>query len=193
MFCYQNSFSQNRYKTLKPTTIYVGTNIIDDSFTSENSLINISERMHIVSYPSLFGVGVKLNDYFQVDATLTFNHYKKGKLVDGKYLKKSHNYVATDVFVKLDLNDINYKLNFLPFVKPYITLGGGFSNINNVNRFTVNYGFGAHIWFKDFDNCCFHKIINNLGAIIQLHAKSSLDQKVYGNQIQLMMGLAYRI
>lgn len=123
------------------------------------------------------------------------NVYKKGKLVNGKILDIEMDYFALDVFFQYKpigkySNLINNKL-----LDPFIKIGIGKTKIENNSFFTINYGLGTYIWLPAFSNCnCDLNATgtSDLGIIIGTSGKSSLQQKVNGNQVQHVIGLCYR-
>ena len=187
-------YAQDRYKSEYPIKILFGTNVIDDSFTSNYVPFNFKENWNIVAYPSYFGGELLLNNYLSVGAALTINNYKAGKLVDGKYISREQSYRAVDVYTKFDLSNINYKLGITPHIVPYLIVGIGTTEINSVSRATYNYGIGSYLWFKLFtDDCnCGYSIFDNLGLFFQTQGKSSFNNAVYGKQIQHSLGIVYR-
>jgi hypothetical protein len=186
--------AQDRYKSKYPFKILLGSNVIDDSYTSQNQPFRFQDNWNVAYYPSHFGAELLLNNFFSIGTALTLNNYKTGKLVDGNIITKDQNYIAFDVYTKIDISDINWKLEILPHFSPYIIAGFGISEINEIQRTTFNYGVGTYFWFKLFtDECNCHKsILDNLGIFIQTQGKSSFKPEIFGNQIQHAIGIVYR-
>ena len=193
MYC-TSIYAQDRYKSKYPFKLLIGTNVIDDSYTSLHQPFRFQDNWNVAYYPSYFGAELLLNNYFSVGTAITVNKYAAGKLIDGKVISKAQNYMAFDVYTKIDASDINWKLNVFPHVAPYFIVGLGVSEINSVSRATMNYGLGTYIWFKLFtDECeCENSLLDNLGVFIQTQGKSSFKPAVYGNQIQHSIGIVYR-
>jgi hypothetical protein len=187
------SIGQNRYKDSYMFKINVGMNIIDDSFTKKHVLIDAEEKWHSTFIPSYFGINMLLTEKTSVEGNISYNKYKKNKLVDGEFLKEEKIYFAIDVNAKYDFSDLTWHSDYLYFLSPYVFGGPGLTTIEDEPRLTMNYGFGTYIWFKDFaftrQN---NEILSHFGVFIQTQGKSSFKQKIYGNQIQHSFGLAYK-
>ena len=133
MYC-TSIYAQDRYKSKYPFKLLIGTNVIDDSYTSLHQPFRFQDNWNVAYYPSYFGAELLLNNYFSVGTAITVNKYAAGKLIDGKVISKAQNYMAFDVYTKIDASDINWKLNVFPHVAPYFIVGLGVSEINSVSR-----------------------------------------------------------
>lgn len=182
--------------------ITIGVNIVDDSFSSKYKPFNIEENWNFKS-PIYLGYTRKISKRINIHGMMTLNTYKPGKLVDGVYINDSRKYVALDAMIHYDLSKINENWYPLDGFKPYLILGFGTTSIKSIERIkvneriTVNYGLGLNFWFSSFEdaNCnCLNResIFGNMGVSFQTIGKSSFRQKIFGNQIQHLIGLMYR-
>ncbi|GEM55393.1 hypothetical protein B0A58_13700 [Flavobacterium branchiophilum NBRC 15030 = ATCC 35035] len=191
--------AQSRYETNESYKIFVGINIVDDSYTKTNKAFNIDEEWNMATYPSYFGFNMHVIDDFSAESVVTFNQYKSGKLVNGKYINKAMEYFAIDVMAKYEFRTFYEPLFEIHNFSPFLVTGLGMSTINNKIYTNLNYGFGFYFWFRDDYTDCncgssfgLTKFVKNLGIVAQTIGKSNLNGSSEGNHIQHTIGLAYR-
>lgn len=129
----------------------VGLNVVSDG-----GIKNMSETLHF-SNPFIVGAEYTITNQFSVNASLSFNKYKVGKVLEGEYViqePKEPLYSAFDVVAKFYVREA---LNLYD-IEPYLFVGTGTTTIGSyVNqayavdkkaRMTINTGFGANYWFS---------------------------------------------
>ena len=189
--------AQDRYQGSHPNRVSVGINIIDDTFTKTHKLVDATAQWNATIFPSKLSYERWISTNFSVEASISANKYKEGKLIDGAINQKDLSYFAFDINAKYDLNDfINNKIIQIDYVfDPYLIGGLGLTDVGSFQTYTtVNYGFGTNLWFGseswNFGNST--NFIDNIGIFVQVQGKSSFVQKKFGNEIQYSAGLIYR-
>lgn len=183
-------YSQNE------TMFSLGMNIVDDSFTSTYNPLNTSESWNIGKIPSYFSLSSEIIDRTFLEVQISSNEYQKGKLVNGNILLTNKKYFSVDFLTKFKLlHSDKYTALSSSLFDPFISLGTGYTTIEKIDYYTINYGIGFYFWFPKSKYCNCHFNGNNggnLGVLFSSLAKSSFKQSLYGNQIQHNFGLVYR-
>ena len=193
--------SQNQFEN-RDQAFIVGYNFINDSYTSNYKFFNGDNW----NFSNAFVLGhvISLNDYLNLQSQLSNNQYSKGKLVNDNFLRESGNVFSADIMLQFDISyfERDYRSLYFRYIKPFVTIGFGgtlvdeaISDITFKERFTYNYGIGGYFWFDSIDEANYMRksdFVNNLGLISQISGKSSFQQNVYGNYIQITFGLIYR-
>jgi hypothetical protein len=173
--------------------ISVGMNVIDDSFTSSYNPFEVYKTWHTGRLPSYFSITNQIGKRVLLELQVTTNTYDKGKLVDGNLLTASKKYFSTDLLAKYMLissDDDSFLFD------PFIVTGAGYTTIDTSKFYTINYGVGLYYWFNNsnYCNCNYgNQSGGEFGMLFSSIAKSSIEQDLYGNQIQYNLGLVYRI
>jgi len=195
LFVSLSAFAQIREQEDYPNRFSVGINIIDDTYTKTRKVSDYTKQWNSAVYPSRFGYERWINESFGVEASLSLNKFKKGKLIDGYINPQDLSHLAIDLNGKYYLNNaisavFNYDLEY----EPFIVAGLGHTSIETFDSYqNINYGLGVIFWFgpkqKSFVRGNF---LNSLGFYAQTLGKSSFDQETFGNEIQYSAGLMYK-
>ncbi len=195
LFVSLSAFAQIREQEDYPNRFSVGINIIDDTYTKTRKVSDYTKQWNSAVYPSRFGYERWINESFGVEASLSLNKFKKGKLIDGYINPQDLSHLAIDLNGKYYLNNaisavFNYDLEY----EPFIVAGLGHTSIETFDSYqNINYGLGVIFWFgpkqKSFVRGSF---LNSLGFYAQTLGKSSFDQEKFGNEIQYSAGLMYK-
>ncbi len=195
LFVSLSAFAQIREQEDYPNRFSVGINIIDDTYTKTRKVSDYTKQWNSAVYPSRFGYERWINESFGVEASLSLNKFKKGKLIDGYINPQDLSHLAIDLNGKYYLNNaisavFNYDLEY----EPFIVAGLGHTSIETFDSYqNINYGLGVIFWFgpkqKSFVRGNF---LNSLGFYAQTLGKSSFDQEKFGNEIQYSAGLMYK-
>lgn len=190
-FC-GNVFSQNDNNSF---ILGCGFNIVDDSFSSTYNPFNSSEQWNIGKFPSYYSLSSELFERTFVGFAVTTNDYKKNKLINGVNIVEEKKYYALDVFLQYkfvseysDFIDIN-------LFDPFINVGASETRIDKSVFYTINYGLGFYIWLNGLNQSNY--FINRrgenggFGLIFNLNAKSSNQQKLFGNHLQSSCGIVF--
>ena len=195
LFVSLSAFAQIREQEDYPNRFSVGINIIDDTYTKTRKVSDYTKQWNSAVYPSRFGYERWINESFGMEASLSLNKFKKGKLIDGYINPQDLSHLAIDLNGKYYLNNaisavFNYDLEY----EPFIVAGLGHTSIETFDSYqNINYGLGVIFWFgpkqKSFVRGNF---LNSLGFYAQTLGKSSFDQEKFGNEIQYSAGLMYK-
>lgn len=124
----------------------LGFNAVDDSGNVFDGLFNVGDEWNILPYPSRISVGRYFKNGLGVEAIGTLNKYKEGKIVDGLVNPEDIDYYAIDARITYDLNKI---IGETGWFDPYVGIGAGYTEANNLGRGTYNAVVGFRTWFSD--------------------------------------------
>lgn len=124
----------------------IGFNAVDDSGNVFDGLFNIGDEWNILPYPSRVSIGRYFKNGLGLEAIGTINKYKEGKIIDAQINLVESNYYALDARISYDLNKI---IGETGFFDPYVGIGAGFTEANNLGRGTYNAVVGFRTWFSD--------------------------------------------
>lgn len=124
----------------------LGLNAVDDSGNVFDGLFNIGDEWNILPYPSRVSLGRYFKSGIGLEAIGTLNKYKEGKIIDGQVNQVESNYYALDARVTYDLNKI---IGQTAWFDPYVGVGAGYTEANNLGRGTYNAVVGFRTWFSD--------------------------------------------
>lgn len=124
----------------------LGFNAVDDSGNVFDGLFNIGDEWNILPYPSRVSLGRYFKSGIGLEAIGTLNKYKEGKIIDGQVNQVESNYYALDARVTYDLNKI---IGQTAWFDPYVGVGAGYTEANNLGRGTYNAVVGFRTWFSD--------------------------------------------
>ncbi|PIB38877.1 OmpA family protein [Maribacter sp. 4G9] len=124
----------------------VGFNAVDDSGNVFDGLFNIGEEWNILPYPSRVSLGRYFKSGLGVEAIGTINKYKEGNIVDGVVNPEDKDYYAIDARITYDLNKI---IGETGWFDPYVGVGAGYTEANDLGRGTYNAIVGFRTWFSD--------------------------------------------
>lgn len=193
LFVATTVFSQNQYRN-KKNAVTLGINVVDDSFTSDSNPFNFLTNWNFKK-PFYVAYTRNVSRAFNVVANFTYNEYEADKLVDGRNIEEGEIYFSIDGMLQYDLSSWSKDetSGLFYYIKPFLTVGLGYSSIADLGRPTYNYGFGLNFWFESlFEYEDTSSIFKDLGLSFQTQGKSSFEPKELGNQIQHLAGLIYR-
>ncbi len=124
----------------------LGFNAVDDSGNVFDGLFNVSEEWNLLPYPSRLSIGKYFKSGLGVEAIGTINKYKEGKIIDGNVNPEDTDYFGLDARVTYDLNKI---IGQTGWFDPYVGIGAGYTDANNLGRGTYNAVVGFRTWFSD--------------------------------------------
>ena len=157
----------------------LGYNAIDDSGNVFEGLFNVGEEWNILPYPSRLSIGKYFKNGLGLEAIGTFNKYKEGKIIDGTVNVTETNYYGLDARITYDLNKI---IGQTGWFDPYVGIGAGYTDANNVGRGTYNAIVGFRTWFSD-----------NWGLDFNSSGKWAMSQSNGAtNHIQHAAGIVYQ-
>ncbi|WP_420600867.1 OmpA family protein [Flagellimonas sp.] len=156
----------------------LGINIVDDSGDEFGNLFDIKDGWNMVPYPSRVSIGRYFENGVGLETIATYNKYKTGKIIDNAENREDIDYLALDLRVSYDLNQI---LGETGFFDPYVGVGVGYTDANNQGRGTYNAIVGFRTWFSD-----------HWGLDLSSTGKWTMNTENSTNHIQHALGLAYR-
>lgn len=124
----------------------VGINIVDDSGDVFGDLFAVEEQWNVVPHPSRLSIGKYFKNGLGIEAIGTYNKYKVGKKVDGAINNEEIDYLGFDARLTYDLNQI---IGQTGWFDPYVGIGAGYTDANNLPRGTYNAIVGFRTWFSD--------------------------------------------
>ncbi|MFS4457194.1 OmpA family protein [Maribacter sp. 2304DJ31-5] len=130
----------------KSWIIGLGFNAVDDSGNVFDGLLNIDSEWNILPYPSRLSIGRYFKNGLGIEAIGTLNKYKEGKIVDEVVITEESNYYGLDARITYDLNKI---IGETGWFDPYVGIGAGYTEANNLGRGTYNAVVGFRTWFSD--------------------------------------------
>jgi len=179
----QTSISQekpltNKDSIVKSSWIFgLGVNIVDDSGNVFNNPLNVEDQWNAVPYPSRISVGRYFKNGLGLELIGSYNKYKEGKIIDEAINLEDIDYFALDTRLSYDLNNL---IGYTGFFDPYIGVGIGYTDANNLGRVTGNGIIGFRTWFSD-----------RFGLDINSSGKWFLNNNAT-NHIQYAVGIVYQ-
>ncbi|MFD2588216.1 OmpA family protein [Croceitalea marina] len=156
----------------------VGFNVVDDAGSEFTDIFNVKDNWNFVPFPSRLSIGRYFKNGLGLEAIGSYNRYKEGKTIDGDILSENINYYALDFRASYDLNKI---IGETGFFDPYVGLGIGYTDANNVGRGTYNASVGFRAWFND-----------RIGLDFNSTGKWAMSTEGATNHIQHAAGLVYQ-
>ncbi|GMN11440.1 hypothetical protein MTsPCn9_09530 [Croceitalea sp. MTPC9] len=178
------SFSQDSELTKNDSIIQsswifgIGFNVVDDAGSEFTNLFNTEDNWNIVPFPSRLSIGKYFKNGLGLELIGSYNKYKEGKTIDNQINTEDIDYYAADFRISYDLNKI---LGETGFFDPYVGIGAGYTDANNVGRGTYNASVGFRTWFSD-----------RLGLDFNSTGKWAMSTENATNHIQHAAGLVYR-
>ncbi|MDC6389788.1 OmpA family protein [Maribacter sp. PR1] len=124
----------------------IGFNAVDDSGNVFDGLFNVGSEWNFVPYPSRVSIGKYFKSGLGVEAIGTYSVYKEGNIVDGEVNPSDIDYFGLDARLTYDLNKIVGQTGWFD---PYVGIGLGYTDANNLGRGTYNAIVGFRTWFSD--------------------------------------------
>ncbi|MFX0558400.1 OmpA family protein [Maribacter sp. CXY002] len=126
--------------------IGLGYNAVDDSGNVFDGLFNVSDEWNMLPYPSRLSIGRYFKNGLGIEVIGSYNKYKVGKKIDGIVNSVESNYLGLDARLTYDLNKIVGETGWFD---PYVGIGAGYTDANNIGRGTYNAIVGFRTWFSD--------------------------------------------
>lgn len=126
--------------------IGLGVNAVDDSGNVFDGLFNVGDEWNMLPYPSRISVGRYFKSGFGFEAIGTLNRYKEGKTIDNRVNPEDKTYYGIDARITYDLNKIVGETGWFD---PYVGIGAGYTEANDIGRGTYNAVVGFRTWFSD--------------------------------------------
>lgn len=155
----------------------IGYSIIDDSGDVFDRVLDIRDSWHALPYPTRISVGKYFKNGLGIEAIAAYTKYNDGKRVDRIDLNNKVDFFSIDARLSYDLNKL---VGDTRWFDPYIGLGVGYTDANNLSRATFNGVLGFRTWFND-----------NWGLDINSSGKWSFDATAT-NYIQHVVGVVYK-
>ncbi|PKQ46577.1 OmpA family protein [Confluentibacter flavum] len=177
------TYAQTPELTKKDSTIVsswiagIGFNAVDDSGDQFNRLFDVEESWNAVPYPSRLSIGKYFKNGLGIEAIASYNKYKKDKIVDGLPIANDEDYFSVDSRLSYDLNKI---IGETGWFDPYVGVGIGYTNVNDISRGTYNGVLGFRTWFSD-----------RIGLDVNSSGKWAMNSN-YTNHLQHAVGVVYR-
>jgi len=124
----------------------VGVNAVNDSGNVFNGLFNVADSWNMVPFPSRISIGRYFKSGLGIEAIGSYNQYREGNIVDNVRNPENIDYFALDARLTYDLNKIVGQTGWFD---PYVGVGIGYTDANNLGRGTYNAVVGFRTWFSD--------------------------------------------
>lgn len=165
----------------------VGWNFIDDSGDAFNDFTTIRDQWNGVAFPSRLSIGRYWKSGLGLELIGTYNNYKEGNTIDGIAISEDIPYWGIDTRLSYDLNKL---IGQTGFFDPYVGVGLGYSDANNLGRGTYNAIIGFRTWFSDhwgldfsssgkwsFGNEASNHIQHAVGVVYQFDVEKELSKR----------------
>ena len=156
----------------------LGINFVDDSGDVYNGLFDVKEEWNAVSFPSRLSIGRYFKSGLGIEAIGTYNKFKVGKTIDAAVNTEESEYYAIDTRLSYDLNKL---IGQTAWFDPYIGVGLGFTEANNMSRGTYNAIIGFRTWLSD-----------NWAIDLNSSGKWAMGDKGATNHLQHAAGVVYQ-
>lgn len=180
-----------------PWAIGVGTNVVDFYPTNPgipghgswfNEFGNATDHYNIQSAVSRLTVSRYLADGFTFEVAGTLNRITK----DGDNRVSEMAYYSADGALKYDLNNL---IGNTAWFDPYVSVGGGYTWLDDMGTGTFNGGLGMNIWFSKnvglnveskykhtFDSNIVQHFQHSIGVVIKFGGTDTDGDGVYDNE-----------
>ncbi|QBA63863.1 OmpA family protein [Muriicola soli] len=165
----------------------IGWNFIDDSGDAFNDFTTIRDQWNGVAFPSRINLGRYWKSGLGLELIGTYNNYKEGNTIDGISITEDIPYWSIDTRLSYDLNKLVGETGFFD---PYVGVGLGYSDANNLGRGTYNAIIGFRTWFTDrwgldfsssgkwsFGNEASNHIQHAVAVVYQFNIKKELSKE----------------
>jgi OOP family OmpA-OmpF porin len=150
LFYNQTLFAQEPSSKSKDDIIYsywlvgLGINVVDDSNNGFSDFLSVKDTWNSVPYPSRISIGQYFDNGLGIEAIISINTYKAGKIINDTVNTEESSYFGLDGRISYDLNKLLKKDGWF---NPYVGVGGGITSADNFPRGTYNASIGVRTWF----------------------------------------------
>ena len=155
----------------------LGWNVVDDAGLRFDQAFNANTNWNYVVFPSRLSVGRYFDNGLGLELIGSYNQYKEGNLVDNQTLTEDIDYFSLDLRLSYDLN---FLFGETGFFDPYVGVGLGYADANNLGRANFLGTMGFRLWFND-----------KLAMDINTNGHFALKDEAT-NHYQHALGLVYR-
>jgi len=165
----------------------LGWNFVNDSGDRLNNITKLNDNLNAVAFPSRINIGRYFRSGIGLEAIVTYNNYKQGKLIDGVVNPEDKDYFGFDTRISYDLNKIVGQTGWFD---PYVGVGAGYTYANDLSRGTYNAVIGFRTWFSDrwgldfsssgkwsFGNEASNHVQHAVGVVYQFNIEKELTKK----------------
>ena len=124
----------------------LGWNFVNDAGERFDNIFSTNDRLNAVAFPSRATIGRYFKSGIGLEAIATYNQYKEGNIIDGAINPEDSDYFGFDARLSYDLNEL---FGHTGFFDPYLGIGLGYTDANNVGFGTYNGVVGFRTWFND--------------------------------------------
>ncbi len=124
----------------------VGWNFVSDTGERLQNPFKTEDRINGVAFPSRLSIGRYFRSGIGLEAIATYNKYKEGNIIDNIVNPEDKDYFGIDARLSYDLNKLVGQTGFFD---PYLGVGLGYTDANDVDRGTYNAVVGFRTWFND--------------------------------------------
>ena len=144
-------FSMSAQDENNPWSVDFGVNAVDFYPTNQagmgnwfDEFANFGDHYNVIPSISRVRVGRYIGDGFSLGVAASMNKIENF----GDSPANDLSYFAGDLDIRYDLNNIFFKKS--KWFDPYVSVGGGYTFIDDIGGGTFNGGAGFNIWFSDF-------------------------------------------
>jgi len=174
-------FSMSAQDEDNPWSIDFGVNAVDFYPTNQAGMggwfdeyVNITDHYNLVPSISRIRVGRYLGDGFSLGLAGSLNKIEN----IGDVAASDLSYIAGDMDIRYDLNNLFGDSNWFD---PYLSVGGGYTFLDEEGSGTFNGGAGVNFWFNEF-----------IGINLQSVYKHTFDEERQLPHFQHALGIAIK-
>ena len=175
------AFSMNAQDENNPWSIDFGANAVDFYPTNQSGMgnwfdefVNVTDHYNVIPTISRVRIGRYIGDGFSLGLAGSLNKIENV----GDSPANDLSYVGADMDIRYDLNNLFGDSKWLD---PYLSVGGGYTWIEQDGSGTFNGGAGINFWFNDF-----------IGINLQSVYKHSFDEARQLPHFQHAAGIAVK-
>ena len=155
----------------------LGWNVVDDAGLRFDQSFNANTNWNYLLFPSRLSIGRYFENGLGLELIASTNEYKAGNLIDGVIISEDIDYFSLDLRLSYDLNKV---IGETGFFDPYVGLGFGYADANNLGRMNFLSTIGFRLWF-----------LEDLGVDVNANGHFALKEEAT-NHYQHALGLVYR-
>jgi outer membrane protein OmpA-like peptidoglycan-associated protein len=175
------TFSMSAQDENNPWSIDFGANAVDFYPTNQAGMgnwfdeyVNFNDHYNIIPSITRVRIGRYIGDGFSLGVAGSLNKIEKmGDVKTGNL-----SYIGADLDIRYDLNNL---FGASKWFDPFLSVGGGYTFIDDLGAGTFNGGAGINFWFNDF-----------VGLNVQSTYKHSFDEVRQMPHFQHALGVAVK-